>query len=133
MTISTQRCPPCPPVSIPPVYKCPGPCQAYLMTIDSLEKNAVAKLGLINEMSYDEFEQKMFEIAKKAGIVKPLLVTEIEQNIGIMRYTIVTKKLPYLITKEAWSTFNENVKTYKFTPRIFVVDGSKCIIIPVNK
>jgi hypothetical protein len=99
------------------------PKQTYLTTIPMLEKYSVAKLGTMNDGSYDEFIEKMNKIAKEKGIMQPIL------GIGI-KYKPKTHFLTetaYPIIKNEWDTFKSD-PTIESSPTVYIVDRSKHVL-----
>lgn len=94
-----------------------------LMTIKELEENAVADLGPMDKLPYDEFVIKMKNAAFKAGIQQPLLVIDIKFKPGVNSYV---DEQPYPISGEEWNQYKADArKMCQYMPRVFVVDGSK--------
>ena len=95
----------------------------YLNTIAELENNAVAKLGSMDEGSYDAFAEKMLKVAQEAGIANPKMAIGIKFKKGAHPFV---SEQPYPIIKAEWSIFKKDAETMcEYMPKVFVVDGSK--------
>lgn len=98
----------------------------YLWTIQELEMSAVAKLGSMEEASYETYVERMNQIAKQNGIVTPILAIGIKFKEGADAFV---KEQLYSITKDEWPVFQEDAKTMcEYMPKVFIIDGSKFIL-----
>ncbi len=95
----------------------------YLWTVAELEENAIAKLGSMDEGTYEDFAEKMLKIAKEAGIVQPKMGIGIKFKEGAHSFL---KEQAYPITKNEWAVFKKDAETMcEYIPKVFVIDGSK--------
>ena len=96
-----------------------------LVTIEALEKNAIAALGPMDTDTYEKFTARMHEIAKKAGVVQPLMAISVKFKPGNPFMT----DQAYRITGETqWSVIKQDAAIRcEYVPNVFVVDGSKFV------
>lgn len=96
----------------------------YLWTLEELYKNAYGEnLGSMDKGTYDEYQKKVNEVAKKAGIAKPKMAIDLKFKKGAHDFL---SEQPYPINKDEWDVFLKDAKTMcEYIPRVFVVDGSK--------
>ena len=99
-----------------------------LRTIPELEENAIAKLGSMNRKSYEEFEKEMHRIAKTKKIAYPIMAIDLKFKEGTSR---PVSEQPYGVFEFEWQWFRDEVsQECKYTPRVFVVDGSRFLLPP---
>jgi hypothetical protein len=95
----------------------------YLWKIAELEENAIAKLGSMDEGSFEQFNAKMIEIATRLGISNPVMGIGIKFKPGAHSFV---DEQTYPITKAEWVMFRNDAKTMcEYMPKVYVVDGLK--------
>lgn len=91
-----------------------------------LEEKAFAKIGTMNEGSYEEFSEKMHKVAKEAGIVNP------QMAIGILFK--VQEKINIVDSQKRWSMLKESIEEMRPPhpyPIVYVIDGSKFKVLSI--
>lgn len=99
-----------------------------LRTITELEENAIAKLGSMDQDSYEGFEKKMHQIAKTKKIAYPIMAIDLKFNKRTFR-SCTDSGQPYGVYNFEWQWFRDEIsKECEYTPRVFVVDGSRFLL-----
>lgn len=97
----------------------------YVNTHAELAKHAAApSIGNMTDLTYEEVQKRMKEIAKSAGITQPKIIIALKFKPGIDPAKIQEYCTP-ISDSHTWNQLKAAKDYYEFVPTVFVVDSNK--------
>lgn len=95
----------------------------YIISVSDLAAKATEKLGSMNEGTYEVFFREAEEVAKKYGVIRPILGIDIKFKSGAHESL---SELAYPISAEQWDQFLVDAHSMcEYIPDVYLVDGNK--------